>query len=123
MRRPGLWASCAAPPIVTGPSPDPTFMPRCARPRRRRTPDPDENLGGRVAEECETGHGRIDRGPREAAMAEPGPKLRDLFCKAAEYATALEQAAYLDEACGGDTDLRAQLEELLAAQREAGSFL
>src|SRR5436190_11855795 len=33
------------------------------------------------------------------------------------------QAAYLDQACHGDAELRARLEELLQAHREAGSFL
>jgi serine/threonine-protein kinase len=33
------------------------------------------------------------------------------------------RAAYLDEACAGDGDLRRQVEELLAADAEAGSFL
>src|SRR6516165_9025773 len=56
-------------------------------------------------------------------MAGPEPKLRELFSQAAEFQTAEEQAAYLDQACRGDAPLRAQLEELLRAQREAGSFL
>jgi len=51
------------------------------------------------------------------------PKLRQLFSKAAEYHTRAEQTAYLDVACEGDVALRAQLEELLQAHREAGSFL
>ena len=33
-----------------------------------------------------------------------------------------ERAAYLDEVCGDDRDLRNRVEELLAADREAGSF-
>jgi tetratricopeptide (TPR) repeat protein len=56
-------------------------------------------------------------------MAAPEPRLRELFSKAAECQTAEEQAAFLDQACRGDAELRAQLEELLRAQREAGSFL
>jgi WD40 repeat protein/serine/threonine protein kinase len=56
-------------------------------------------------------------------MAAPEPKLRELFSKAAECQSAEEQAAFLDQACRGDAELRAQLEELLQAQREAGSFL
>src|SRR5262249_46148920 len=56
-------------------------------------------------------------------MASPEPKLREIFSKAAECQTAEEQAAYLDQACQGDAELRAQIEELLQAQREAGSFL
>jgi serine/threonine protein kinase len=61
--------------------------------------------------------------PKEAMMAGPEPKLRELFSKALECQTAEEQAAFLDRACQGDAELRAQLEELLQAQREAGSFL
>jgi hypothetical protein len=56
-------------------------------------------------------------------MAGPEPKLRELFSQAAAFQTADEQAAFLDQACRGDADLRAQLEELLRAHREAGSFL
>jgi hypothetical protein len=34
-----------------------------------------------------------------------------------------ERAAYLDEACGDDADLRRQVERLLEAQPQVGSFL
>src|SRR4051812_19860338 len=56
-------------------------------------------------------------------MAGPEPRLRELFSEAAEDPTAEGQAAYLEEACRGDADLRARLEDLLRAHREAGSFL
>src|SRR5262245_11734263 len=56
-------------------------------------------------------------------MAVPEPRLRELFNEAVEYQTAEGRAAYLEEACQGDADLRARLEELLRAHREAGSFL
>src|SRR5215510_7164630 len=56
-------------------------------------------------------------------MAGPQPELRELFSKALECQTAEEQAAFLDQACQGDAELRAQLEDLLQAHREAGSFL
>jgi len=56
-------------------------------------------------------------------MAGPEPKLRDFFSKALQCQTAEEQAAYLEQACPGDAELRARLEELLQAHREAGSFL
>jgi serine/threonine protein kinase/Tfp pilus assembly protein PilF len=56
-------------------------------------------------------------------MAGPEPKLRELFSKALGCQTAEEQAAFLDQACQGDAGLRAQLEDLLQAHREAGSFL
>jgi len=51
--------------------------------------------------------------PREAVMAGPEPKLRELFSKAAECQTTEEQAAFLNQACQGNAELRAQLEELL----------
>src|SRR5262249_53712438 len=56
-------------------------------------------------------------------MAEPEPKLRELFTRALECHSAEEQAAFLDQACQGDAALRAQLEELLQAHREASCFL
>jgi serine/threonine protein kinase/tetratricopeptide (TPR) repeat protein len=56
-------------------------------------------------------------------MADPEPKIRELFSKALECRTAQEKAAFLDQACQGDAALRARLEELLQAHREAGSFL
>jgi len=40
-------------------------------------------------------------------MAGPQPKLRELFSKAVECQTAKEQAAFLDQACKGDAELRA----------------
>jgi hypothetical protein len=55
-------------------------------------------------------------------MAATEPKLRDVFSKAVQCQTPEEQAAYLDQACQGDVELRARLEELLQAQREVGSF-
>src|SRR5690348_16769412 len=56
-------------------------------------------------------------------MASPEPKLLDLFSKAIQFQTAEEQAEYVAQACQGAAELRAQLEELLHAHREAGSFL
>jgi len=56
-------------------------------------------------------------------MVGPEPKLREYFSKAVQFQTAEEQAAYLEQACLADAPLRAKLEELLQAHREAGSFL
>jgi hypothetical protein len=56
-------------------------------------------------------------------MAVPEPKLREIFSKAVECQSGEERAAYLDQACQGDAELRARLEGLLQARREAGSFL
>jgi serine/threonine protein kinase len=48
---------------------------------------------------------------------------RAIFEAAMEIDDADRRAAYLNEACGGDTGLRQQIEELLAAQEKLGSFL
>jgi serine/threonine protein kinase/tetratricopeptide (TPR) repeat protein len=56
-------------------------------------------------------------------MAGIEPKLRDLFSRALQCQTPEEQAAYLEQACQGDAELRARLDELLQAHREIGSFL
>jgi WD40 repeat protein/serine/threonine protein kinase len=46
-----------------------------------------------------------------------------IFDAAVELGTPAERAAYLDAACGQDADLRAEVEELLAHDHAAGSFL
>src|SRR6266545_5182055 len=46
-----------------------------------------------------------------------------LFTEAVEYAGPAEQAAYLDRACGDQPEVRARVEALLRAHREAGHFL
>jgi hypothetical protein len=51
-------------------------------------------------------------------MAAAKPDLRALFCEALERKSPDELARYLDAACGDDADLRAQVEQLLAAHRE-----
>src|SRR5262245_284746 len=56
-------------------------------------------------------------------MPEPQADLRAIFCEALDRKTPQEQADYLDQACQGRPELRAQVEELLQAHREAGSFL
>jgi serine/threonine protein kinase/tetratricopeptide (TPR) repeat protein len=47
-------------------------------------------------------------------------KLRELFLEAAEIEDAMARAAFLDRACGEDTDLRRRLNELLTADQAAG---
>ena len=49
--------------------------------------------------------------------------VKEIFDEAAEICSPRERSAWLDEACAGDADLRAQVEELLCAYDEAGSFL
>jgi hypothetical protein len=50
-------------------------------------------------------------------------QLLSIFCEARERPSAAERAAYLDEACGNDADLRARVEELLGAEPAVGDFL
>ena len=56
-------------------------------------------------------------------MTTPAERLKAVFDQAAEIASPADRAAFLDEACGGDADLRARVEALLRAHAEAGSFL
>ncbi len=46
-----------------------------------------------------------------------------IFQAALEKGSAEERAGYLDQACQGDSDLRRQVERLLHAQQQLGSFL
>jgi serine/threonine protein kinase/tetratricopeptide (TPR) repeat protein len=50
-------------------------------------------------------------------------QLLSIFCEARERPSAEERAAYLDQACGSDGDLRARVEALLQAEPEVGNFL
>jgi WD40 repeat protein len=50
-------------------------------------------------------------------------RVEAIFSAALGTESPEEQAAYLDEACAGDPDLRARIEALLQAHKEAGSFL
>ena len=49
--------------------------------------------------------------------------LREIFVEAAEIAEPVARAAYLNQACGGDAALRVRVEQLLAADSQAGKFL
>ena len=49
--------------------------------------------------------------------------LEAIFFSALERGSEHERAAYLDEACAGDPDLRRRVEKMLAAQAQAASFL
>src|SRR6266545_5985776 len=49
--------------------------------------------------------------------------LEAIFFTALDKGSPQERAAYLDEACAGDPDLRRRVEKMLAAQAQAGSFL
>ena len=56
-------------------------------------------------------------------MSDAGRNVKVIFCEALDCATPAEQAAYLQRACGGDRALRARVEALLGAHRQAGQFL
>src|SRR5262245_33652493 len=56
-------------------------------------------------------------------MNDANRQVLTLFAEALEAATPQAQAAYLDQACGDDQELRARLEALLRAHRAAGGFL
>jgi WD40 repeat protein/serine/threonine protein kinase len=51
------------------------------------------------------------------------PSIEDLFFAASERQDPGARGAYLDEACGRDTDLRRRVEELLAAEPKVSQFL
>src|SRR5579883_485747 len=51
------------------------------------------------------------------------PEVNNLFLDALEAASAEERRAFLDRACGGNSELRARVEALIAASDQAGSFL
>ena len=50
-------------------------------------------------------------------------RIEQVFFAALEKATPQERAAYLDEACAGDSTLRQEVERLLAAHPRAEGFL
>src|SRR5262245_48952633 len=56
-------------------------------------------------------------------MADWNAKANDLFVRAAEIAAPVERRLFLEQQCGGDVDLLAQVESLLAAGDKVGSFL
>ena len=49
--------------------------------------------------------------------------VEDIFLAALDKGTPEQRAAYLDEACRGDAELRRRVERLLHAHPKAGSFL
>src|SRR5262245_51544418 len=51
------------------------------------------------------------------------PGLKTIFNEALERQDGPERAAYLDEACRGDAELRAQVEGLLRDHEQIGHFL
>jgi tetratricopeptide (TPR) repeat protein len=56
-------------------------------------------------------------------MSAESDKVRSIFAAAVDLDSPAQRAAYLDEACGADARLRAEVDELLAHDDAAGSFL
>jgi WD40 repeat protein/serine/threonine protein kinase len=56
-------------------------------------------------------------------MSDANLRTESLFWSALALASGEERARYLDQACGGDQQLRAHIEELLAAYPKVASFL
>jgi serine/threonine protein kinase/tetratricopeptide (TPR) repeat protein len=56
-------------------------------------------------------------------MAEWNSRANDVFLRAAELDSTAERWHFLDQECGDDVGLRAQVESLLAASAKMGSFL
>ena len=50
-------------------------------------------------------------------------RVEEIFAEAVTKADAAARAAYLDQACGGDAELRQRVEQLLAAHDATGNFL
>ena len=51
------------------------------------------------------------------------PKANEIFLKALERSTIEDGRTFIDNACGGDSALRAEVDALLHAHADAGSFL
>jgi hypothetical protein len=62
------------------------------------------------------------RAPKDKAMSIPS-RVEEVFLAALERGKPQERAAYLDEACRGDPELRQSVDRLLKAHLQAGSFL
>ena len=56
-------------------------------------------------------------------MNDESKNVKLIFAEALEKDSAKERQAYLGQACGEDTDLRAEIEELLESHEQAGDFL
>ncbi len=60
--------------------------------------------------------------PSPSPVDHPNPE-ETLFAAALQWETPAQRAAYLDEACAGNTGLRGRVEALLHAVQDAGTFL
>jgi hypothetical protein len=56
-------------------------------------------------------------------MSQAGPKVKEIFVAALDHAPGAERAAYLDEACRDDAELRLRVDVLLRAHERARDVL
>jgi hypothetical protein len=56
-------------------------------------------------------------------LIEWNPRANELFLEAIEIQSAQRRQDFLEEKCGADAELRADVESLVAANRDVGSFL
>jgi WD40 repeat protein/serine/threonine protein kinase/tetratricopeptide (TPR) repeat protein len=56
-------------------------------------------------------------------MSQPQQSEKSIFLQAIEIQSAAERAAYLDQACAGNQQLRAEIDELLQADARSGDLL
>src|SRR5262245_61971834 len=56
-------------------------------------------------------------------MKEASPEMMSIFCGAVRGTRREKRAAFLDEACGPNVELRARIDALLRAHDQAGGFL
>src|SRR5262245_19060442 len=56
-------------------------------------------------------------------MATIQPDIREIFYAALDRQSPKELSRYLDEVCGSDTAIRAEVEALLDSHRQAGNFM
>ena len=56
-------------------------------------------------------------------MAKASQNVKAIFAQAILKTTSEDLSLFLDEVCGSDANLRAEVESLLASHRDAGNFL
>ena len=56
-------------------------------------------------------------------MPDWNPRANDIFVRAAEFDSPADRRLFIDQQCNGDAALRNQVESLLAAGGQVGSFL
>jgi serine/threonine protein kinase len=56
-------------------------------------------------------------------MNKSTPSIEAILARAVEIATSVDRQAYVEQACGGDTEMQRRVERLIANHFQAGSFL